>query len=719
MERILYGKNNMEGVVCIEWKDGDLIIFTEGPLGVEKYVEKHKPYTLFDSAIDTECRPLEGHLPLKFYKKYDSEWKQNKEYQKASYNGYYVWKANNTVEGAMISKGYTFFLGRKPTDISILSFDIETVGINPLDEDSKILSIASTYRKGTITENRLFAYDEYRNEENMVLDFADYIRKVDPSIITGYNILGFDIPFIVKRHKKFRIGRDRSSLQIEEKTREKRKDASQSYSFNACHAFGRQIIDAFHLVIDYDLSNSRLLPSYKLKEVMAFLGLEKKNRQHYDASKIRETYKNETEWQKIKEYNKDDGEDALKLLDYVWEPYFYFSNFIPMTFERMTQTATGTKVNNLMLRAYLQDRHSIPVSDKKQSYTGGLVAGDPGLFNDVNKVDVQSMYPSIMIMKDLCVQNKDPKRIFPMITKSFTESRLKDKKRYTETGDKYYDSQQAAKKIFINSLYGFLGAPGLNFNSMKAADMVTEEGREITKKGMEWAKEKGWLVINADTDSFSYSTGKHLSVNEFSDHIKELNSLYPNEIKWTNDGQYETILVLKRKNYVLVDYNGKRVDRGNSIKATMKEPALKSFINELICALISRKDKECLLNIYFKYAKSITEINSEELILPWCSKITVSKSVLESNDTRPRRIREALAGGNYKEADKALIFFKKKDELCRKENFDGLFSEKKLLEKLYATTKVFREVIDYKMFPNLALKKNSSILERIRTNNEA
>ena len=145
-----------------------------------------------------------------------------------------------------------------------------------------------------------------------------------------------------------------------------------------------------------------------------------------------------------------------------------------------------------------------------------------------------------MITEEIYNREKDPKGNFLTMVKHFTKERLANKKIGAETGDRYYKDLEQAQKIVINSAYGLLGTPGLNFNSMEDADKTTRIGREILTKGIEWAEGRGFQIVNVDTDSFSYTTGKKLAlvdekkakrnnveeVDEFDDHIKELNTLY-------------------------------------------------------------------------------------------------------------------------------------------------------------------------------------------------
>ena len=45
----------------------------------------------------------------------------------------------------------------------------------------------------------------YTNERELLLDFVRLINKEDPDIITGYNIVGFDTPWLWKRAKELGI----------------------------------------------------------------------------------------------------------------------------------------------------------------------------------------------------------------------------------------------------------------------------------------------------------------------------------------------------------------------------------------------------------------------------------------------------------------------------------------------------------------------------------
>ena len=706
----LYGKDQTEGVVAIEWKDNKAILFLESKYekGYTREID-HNLYTLSDGRVDETSKNLAGNLRYNFATKHSSSSIAKQFRSKCRYQGYESWFPRTPEEGLLISKGVTFFKGLEPKDVSVMALDLETTTIDPNHPDAKILLISTCYRDSDTLEPKLFAIDDYPSEKLMILDFADYVRKKDPAMIIGYNILGFDFPYLEARRPGLRLGRNRSKIKFAEKTSEKRKDASQSYTFTPCHIWGRQVIDIQHIVIEHDLANGRLLPNYKLKEVMVFLGLEKEGRAHYDASKIKDNCHIPEEWEKIKAYCEDDSEDCITLMDHIWEPFFYYAQQIPMTFERITQSSSGAKVNNFMLRAYLQRGHSIPKGDKKEWYQGGISIGNPGIYKHIYKVDVKSMYPSIIIDNDVCVTHKDPLRIYPRMVKEFTEERLRNKALYLSTKEFRYESKQAAQKIYINSCYGYIGAPYCNWNSMEAADFVTSEGRKILQKGIDWAVAKGFTIVNVDTDSFSFTTGH--KIDNFSELITELNSLYSDVIEWENDGYYPKGVVIKAKNYVFVNEDGSWLKKGNSLKATMKEPALKQLIEDILTLLLEGDIGGCIAS-YHSAVISSSGIKSRSEMEAWSSRKTVTKAILNPTATTQERILAALGeGGPYAEADKVQVFFETNEKVTLLENFNGVYEKDRLYEKIFKTIKSFDAILDLAQFPNYKLKRNKQQLE--------
>jgi DNA polymerase elongation subunit (family B) len=144
----------------------------------------------------------------------------------------------------------------------------------------------------------------------------------------------------------------------------------------------------------------------------------------------------------------------------------------------------------MMVRSYLQQGYSIAKADQVEGFEGAISFGLPGMYKNVFKLDVAALYPSIMRHYKIYNKSKDPHQHFNKMVEYFTKERLKNKQLAKETNKKFYKDLEQSQKVMINSKYGFLGAPGLNYNSPRHAAIVTKYGREILAKGVLFATGK-------------------------------------------------------------------------------------------------------------------------------------------------------------------------------------------------------------------------------------
>lgn len=493
IEKLVNGKEGTERIVGIEVQDNQAVLFIEETDGtITETVVKNRFYVLLPFPERGSVR-LDGGLyykhGLQFSKK--SDWNEFVQGLRKRKRDFYT--CYNEKEALLIKDGYTYFKGMKHTEPSILSFDIEATGLFH-DENSKVLLISNTFRKNGRIERKLFAYDDYESPSEMLAAWATWVRDCNPSIICGHNIYSYDLPYLnyiaEKEGVTINLGRDGSPLEISKSVSKFRIDGSREQEYHKVKVYGREVIDTYFLAIKHDIATKKY-DSYGLKAIIKAEGLERKDRVHYDSSQIRFNYTDDNHWTVIKEYCEHDADDALALYDLCAPATFYLTQSIPKPFQAMVETATGSQINVMMIRSYLQDGHSIPKPDTVSKYPGAISLGNPGIYSNCLKWDVASLYPSIILTYKVYDQDKDPKGNFLKIIEAFTKERLKNKKLAKETGDPYYEGLQNAQKIVINSGYGFMGATGLHFNCLEGADFITAKGREILTTAIEWAtKEK-------------------------------------------------------------------------------------------------------------------------------------------------------------------------------------------------------------------------------------
>jgi DNA polymerase elongation subunit (family B) len=483
-DSLIFGKDSTEYIVNVTInQNGANVFFKDGTSKVIPY----KPWALGPYEA-TNAKRLEGEQHYKFIKEYDydfyvTDFLDNKPYE--------IFTPRSVEEGFMMCNGFTYFKGMKTEDASLLSFDIETTTTNAELPGSEVVLISNTFRKNGIITRRLFDIQDYKfNQIQMIDAWETWVREVNPDILLGHNIFSFDLPYL-NTIKPLKLGRDGSEIYVEPQKSKFRKDGSQQYEYNNMKIFGREICDTYFLSIKYDIS--RHFPSYGLKAIEKHLKLVDESRIEWDFTKnsVKTFYKtNDSLWQEFKEYCRQDGDSPIKMFDIMAPSFFYMNQSVPKTFQQMINEATGSQLDSIMIRSYLQDGHSIASSSKKVEFEGAISLGVAGVYKNVFKQDLIALYPSIMLQYEIYDKDKDPKQNLLKILKYVRTERIKNKDLYKKTKNKYYDDLQGSQKIFANSLYGYLGSGYLLYNSPENAAKITRLGRETLEKAIKFATNK-------------------------------------------------------------------------------------------------------------------------------------------------------------------------------------------------------------------------------------
>lgn len=511
--KLIFGKDQTTRIVSVEVEGENLHIFRELEDGsIDEQILPATYWFLTNRSISpTKEYKLEGNQYFRYYHEFsDPElMKQvsNKLYQKRI-DKYHIY---DNKEANLVINGITYFKGLKPKEVSVLSFDIESSGIKQL-KDSEIYLITNTFRNIHGTINKTFSLENYNNCGEMIDDWCTWVREINPSLLIGHNILMYDLPFLNHVAKlngtTLKLGRDLSDIHFNERTSKFRKDGSQDYEFHNAHVYGREIIDTLFTAIKFDIQ--REFESYGLKPIIKHLGLEKEGRTFVDASKMRkffnERHTNPENWELAKKYAEEDSDDALKVLDKMFPATFYFTQSIPKSVQQINNSATGAQINSFLVRAYIQDGHSIPqATELTERVEGGISFAIPGIYRNLIKIDLKSCYPSQILRFKLYDEKKDPKGYFYEMVRHFTYERFDLKDKYKETKDIYYYEREQTSKIFINSAYGVTNTAGLNFNCPHIAAKITFESRNVIDMALRWASGEGkeyWF------DVFNKAVGK-------------------------------------------------------------------------------------------------------------------------------------------------------------------------------------------------------------------
>lgn len=212
-----------------------------------------------------------------------------------------------------------------------------------------------------------------------------------------------------------------------------------------------------------------------------------------------------------------------------------------------------------------------------------------------------------------------------------------------------------------------------------------------------------FTLVNLDTDSLSLckQDGSAFTKEEQVSILSELNSLMPEKISWEDDGYYPRVVIVKAKNYILFDGEDVKI-KGSGLKASMKEPALKEFINKIIDCFVFDKQDE-IVDIYYSYVREVFNVQD---IYRWSSKKTLTAAVLNPERTTEEKIAQAIEGLGLQEGDKFHVYFTSDDKLKIPDQWINDHCPETLLEKLYKTMVVFDSIYDMTKIPKFHLKNH-------------
>ena len=408
---------------------------------------------------------------------------------------------------------------------TVLSFDIET---DPAAK--RLLAIALYGEFGGEKVDEAYIVDAAGRPmppratacatEGEALDaFAARVRALDPDVLTGWNVIDFDLKVLDRIAKRLRrpltLGRDAGALRLR---------PPQGY-FGSGQATipGRLVLDGMDLVrgaflrlTDYSLDG---VASAVLGEGKVALADAGGNR----AEAILARY--EADLPTFAEYARTDARLALAIvakLDLV-NLAFARSRLAGMTPDRVA--ASIASFDFLYLAALRQRRIVAPTvrsgdaSVYRRQAGGHVFEPAAGMHDNVWVFDFKSLYPSVIRTFNIdplgfaqAVRCDDPLRVGSQAAFARGEAIL------PAMLDALFPRREAAKrrgdavasqaiKILMNSFYGVLGTPACRFHNVAIANAITGLGRQLLQWSKAWFEERGFAVLYGDTDSVFVRSG--------------------------------------------------------------------------------------------------------------------------------------------------------------------------------------------------------------------
>jgi len=479
-------------------------------------------------------------------------------------------------------------------DLKLLAIDIEVYGFTGSFEDVKqpVISIAL---KGDDFEKVLTWKDfsgkgEFvevlEDEYEMLKRFVRIIKEYKPDYILGYYSDGFDFPYLKARSEKLDVklslGLDGSALRL------KMGIASKARIVGIPH------IDVCKF-IKTTMDESLKLDAYDLDSVAKEILNENKHEMSMD--EINSAWEN-GDINRLCEYNLQDAYLCLEIFKKIKDNFHELVKLIGMTPFEISRLSYGQLVENYIIKRAKEYKeiieskpmHNDVVARRMDSYQGAFVMEPkPGLYDDVVMLDYRSLYPSIIISKNISpstlnknnghktppikIGNKEVVYYFDDNKIAFIPSLIKEiiirRSRIKEILKKEPDNnilkaRSYALKTLGNSAYGMFGFFGARYYSRECAESITAFGRKYIQDTIEKAKEKGFNVVYSDTDSIALILGRK-TLDDAKNFLKEINDELPEFMELELEKYYKRgIFVAKKgkvqgakKKYALIDENGK------------------------------------------------------------------------------------------------------------------------------------------------------------------
>src|SRR5256886_13596030 len=494
----------------------------------------------------------------------------------------------------------------KRMQIEVLSFENAVAGIDDPGRGDHIMSIALSDNTGWEEQLVVDPKNVEESEHAALKRLTAIIKERDPDVIEGHDLFRSDLPYLVARAKKAKTKLDwgrgdgflrsrPSRLQIAEKT----------IDYPKFTVGGRHFVDTFLLAQFYDVG-MRSLARFERTDVAQHFDLcESEPISSLNGKELERAYLGDSEI--FRRRALCGIRETRALSDLLSPSYFIQAQIFPYNYQEVIVRGNATRVNALFLREYFRQRHSIPELPMPRPFEGGYTdIFFTGVARNVSHCDIASLYPSVMLQFE-CFPATDQVQIFRHLLTDLRTFRLEAKAKMRAEKDPakqhHLQALQNTFKILLNSFYGYLGFAQGHFADFDAAARVTQIGRDLLKKMIEWLDAHGAQVIEVDTDGIYFvppvdATPRRVGNGELTrrgaastadDLQNDLAKELPPGIDVEIDEQFDAMFSYKAKNYALLTKDGDVIIKGGALKSRGLEKFQRVFLEEMIKLIMEGK----------------------------------------------------------------------------------------------------------------------------------
>jgi DNA polymerase I len=342
----------------------------------------------------------------------------------------------------------------------------------------------------------------YADETTMLKAVASYISTRDPDILSGWNFVEFDMPYIANRMEKLGL----SPVMLARLPGMTERNALR----------GRALFD---LLSGYKKMHSTQKESYRLDAIAEEEVGQRKVRY---VGTVSDLWKKQPEL--LVEYNFKDVElcVAINKKDNIIGFYREIARYVGCPLDK---TLNSSSVIDIYILRKAHGTYVLPSKGfaNTEEFEGATVfEPSRGVRENVVVLDLKSLYPMAMMTINASPETKDPagelvapngirfKKAPDGLTRSILSELLKerdDKKALRNAfpfgSPQYvlYDMQQNVLKVIMNTYYGVSGYTRFRLFDREIGAAVTSVGRAIIEHTRRVIEQEGYTVIYGDTDS--------------------------------------------------------------------------------------------------------------------------------------------------------------------------------------------------------------------------
>ena len=579
----------------------------------------------------------------------------------------------------------------EPPDPPMIAFDIEVFSPSTThmpDPDKAyypIISIAyaaSDGRRGVMlldrSDSRFLGdvglpsdveVEIFDSERAMLLEFLR--RLQDYVVIVTFNGDNFDVPYLYNRLIALGVDPDVIPVEIHQNY--------VSFTF-ALH------VDLFRLFDIKALQTYAFGNKYREKSLDAIANALLGEAKHELKKHISEVSLDELAF-----YNYKDAELTLRLLrdnnKLVWNLIILIMRISKLGLEDMTRTNISLWIKGLLYWEHRRRGWLIPnrkelealgggearvkaiIKDKK--YKGAIVLEPPqGIFFNVVVVDFASLYPSIIKMWNLsyetvnnpncrgekivvpeaghevCMEFKGISSEIVGLLRDFRVKIYKKKakdKSLSEQERLWYDTVQAAMKVYINASYGVFGTESFALYSLPVAESVTALGRTVLTSSVKKARELDLFIIYGDTDSLFLWDPPMDRVEKLIDYVKKEFGLDLEVDKVFRIALFSGL----KKNYIGVTPEGGVVIKGMVAKKSNTPEFIKKEFSEAVRILLKLEKPEQVRSILEELRGHVGNVynnvkKKKYTLDEFAIRVMLSKDPREYTKNTPQHVKAAL-----------------------------------------------------------------------------